>query len=334
MNQSESLPLVSVLVPVYNVEDYIERCAHSVFKQTYRNLEIIFVDDGSTDGSIKVLEKVINDYPQLQGRVQIIYHETNKGLSAARNTLVDASMGEFVYHVDSDDWIEPNAIEKLVQKQMQSQADIVVGQWNVYEKDGRIHQAMSIGLDLEPKAYIGAYLSFKIYQSYWNRLIRKKLYVDNHILGDETLRREDWTPLMKLYYYAESTAFIDEIIYNYDKRRDNSIMNIEMNIPTVFEENFKYDNQIVSFFSDKEQSLSEKAACYPVIKTHRLIVACLSNGKTVPYFIALKKIKEKSNRNYWNVIGWNNPLVRFIESHWYVFRLKKFCGRLKRSFFN
>ena len=82
----KDLPLVSVLLPVYQVEEYIERCARSVFEQTYQNLEFVFVDDGSTDSSIDLLKSVINDYHDLKDNIHIIRHLENKGLAAARNT--------------------------------------------------------------------------------------------------------------------------------------------------------------------------------------------------------------------------------------------------------
>ena len=77
-------PLVSILVPIYNVERYIERCARSVFEQTYKNLEFIFVDDCSPDKSVKILERVAEDYPQWKGRIKILHHDYNRGLAAAR----------------------------------------------------------------------------------------------------------------------------------------------------------------------------------------------------------------------------------------------------------
>ena len=321
---------MSVLVPVYNVEDYIERCARSVLEQTYGNLEIIFVDDGCTDRSVRVLEQVINEYPQQHGRVRLISHETNKGLSATRNTLVYASTGEFVYHADADDWIEPFAIEKLVQKQIETQADIVVGQCLVYENDENIYIPRRLGGELAPKAYIKAFLTHQIYSVViWNRLIRKSLYTDNQIRWDETVRREDNTAIVKVYYFAKSTAFIDDVTYHYDKRRVGSIMNKQTDLPTLYEEMFKYDDNITSFLFDKEQYLLDAVAGYSVHKMHFLLVESVTKGKKAPYSFVLKKMKEEKYRKYWSSVGWDNPFVYFIESHWFVFRTKKFLGRLK-----
>lgn len=107
-------PLVSILIPVYNVEAYIERCARSAFEQSYQNLEFIFVDDATPDASIQVLQRVIADYPDRCDSIKILHHERNRGLAAARNTAIAACHGDFVMHVDSDDWLEPEAAELLI----------------------------------------------------------------------------------------------------------------------------------------------------------------------------------------------------------------------------
>ena len=90
-------PLVSILVPIYNVEPYIERCARSLFEQTYDNLEFVFVDDCTPDKSIQILETVITDYPNRAKQTRIIQHDHNRGLSATRNTLIYNSTGEFFF---------------------------------------------------------------------------------------------------------------------------------------------------------------------------------------------------------------------------------------------
>ena len=131
------LPLVSILIPVYQVEDYIERCARSAFEQTYQNLEFVFVDDGSTDSSIYVLKSVINDYPDLKDHIRIIRHPENRGLAAARNTAIKSCHGDFVMHVDSDDWLEPDAAELLVRRQQETEADIIYTRGNYLENKVR-----------------------------------------------------------------------------------------------------------------------------------------------------------------------------------------------------
>ena len=111
---------VSILIPVYGVEKYIERCARSIFEQTYQNLDIVFVDDCTPDKSIEILRRVLDDYPERKAQTRIIRHEHNQGLAAARNTAVAAATGTFLTHVDSDDWLELDAVEELVKKQVET----------------------------------------------------------------------------------------------------------------------------------------------------------------------------------------------------------------------
>ncbi|MBQ1779984.1 MAG: glycosyltransferase family 2 protein, partial [Bacteroidales bacterium] len=131
---------VSILVPIYEVEKYIERCARSLFEQTYDNLEYIFVDDCSPDKSMEILEQVMEDYPNRKKQVRIIRHEHNRGLAAARNTALDAATSPFITHVDSDDYLSLDAIHLLVNKQVETDADIVSGNYFVIESN-RIKKA-------------------------------------------------------------------------------------------------------------------------------------------------------------------------------------------------
>ena len=108
---------VSVLVPVYKVEKYIGRCSKYLFEQTYENLEYIFVDDKSPDRSIEILLQILNNYPQRKPQVRIIHHKKNLGLACARNTAVNNATGDFVIHVDSDDYIDRDTITRCIVKQ-------------------------------------------------------------------------------------------------------------------------------------------------------------------------------------------------------------------------
>ena len=164
-------PMVSVLVPVWNVEKYIERCARSIFEQTYDNLEIIFVDDYTPDNSIQIIERILLEYPQRVKQTQIIHHEHNRGLSAARNTAVDACNGEFIFHVDSDDWVELNAIELLLKKQQETDADIVTGCAYRHFID-KVRKINVDGVNLNRRDTLFALIERKISVSIWKRLIR------------------------------------------------------------------------------------------------------------------------------------------------------------------
>jgi glycosyltransferase involved in cell wall biosynthesis len=110
--------LVSVVVPVYNVAPYLERCLSSLVSQTYKDMEILLIDDGSTD----VSSNICDDYAQYYKNI-VVVHQSNSGVSAARNKALDIAKGEYIYFVDPDDWCEPDTIEKLHKCLQKTNAD-------------------------------------------------------------------------------------------------------------------------------------------------------------------------------------------------------------------
>lgn len=249
-------PLVSVLVPVFRVEGYIERCARSVFEQTYSNLEFVFVNDATDDSSIDILNSVLDDYPEHYFSTLIIHHPCQKGLAAARNTAVAICNGDFVFHVDSDDWVETNAVELVVKKQMETDADIVSAEAFKYDK-GIKTPYISGGWNLDRESLLIGLLNHNVSTTVWRRLIRKNLYWDNKIFCDERgSSGEDFQVLPRLVYYAKNVTGIKEYIYNYNKTNQFSYTNsffhdVDIQIQGLFSVNV-----IVSFFSDKDPYLS------------------------------------------------------------------------------
>jgi len=124
--------LVSVIVPVYNVEEYLGRCVDSILAQTYTNLEVILVDDGAKDSS----GAICDEYAARDARVRVI-HKENGGLSSARNAGIDAAKGDWLEFVDSDDWIEPDAVESMLTLALEHRTELVVaGRYDVKAKTG------------------------------------------------------------------------------------------------------------------------------------------------------------------------------------------------------
>lgn len=215
---------ISILVPIFKVECFIERCARSLFEQTYTDIEYIFVDDCSPDNSIAILEKRINDYPQRKEQVKIIKHDKNKGLAAARNTAVSHCTSEFLIHVDSDDYLELNAVELLVNKQRRTGADIITGQ-------ALHHHESSVFLMERPqfkdkKDFIADMIKPSLHHTIWGRLIRTSLYNDNHIQAMEGVNiGEDLQVMSQLSYFANKVESIWSVIYHYENSNPNSYMN-------------------------------------------------------------------------------------------------------------
>lgn len=120
------MPKISIIIPIYNVEKYIEECARSLFEQTLSDIEYIFVDDCSPDKSIETLTKVLNNYPNRKAQTRIVHNEKNLGQGITRKNGILAATGDYVIHCDSDDWVELNMYEVLYNTAIQSNADIVM----------------------------------------------------------------------------------------------------------------------------------------------------------------------------------------------------------------
>ena len=215
-------PRVSVIVPIYGVERYIERCAVSLFEQTYENIEYVFVNDATKDKSIEILEQVIARYPARQKDVRILTHPQNKGLSAARNTGIDAVKGEYVLHVDSDDYLAPDAIEHLVSEAEKSHADIVLFDTNVVKANGI--RPMTVRYN-DKKSYIKALLQHTANCAHWNKFYRKSLQDKTGIRSDERVRlAEDYAVTPRLVHQAQSIAVLHEPLYYYETTNQSSFV--------------------------------------------------------------------------------------------------------------
>lgn len=214
--------LISIVVPVYNVEQYIDKCIDSIINQTYKNIEIILVDDGSTDNS----GTLCDNYAQKDKRIKVV-HKSNGGLSDARNVGILESKGEYIFFVDSDDSIEHNTISNLTAVLKNEDYDIICGNGIRCFSNGQKKKIIKIdcesdfsGLDYICKRI----LTKSYYPAVWLNLYSSKLIKENKIFFKKGRLHEDeeWTP--RIFIKAKKVKFIDSINYNY-LIRENSITN-------------------------------------------------------------------------------------------------------------
>ena len=170
---------VSVCIPIFNVEAYIERCAISLFEQTYNNIELVFVNDCSPDRSLELLNGVITRYSNQTRSVVLLNNNKNCGIATVRNLAVRCARGEFVFFVDSDDFLETDAIEIMVSKQLATGADIVSSNYYKTYTRGETPYMESVPKEIE-KLRIAA-LNRSVPVHIWGRLIRRSLFIDNNV---------------------------------------------------------------------------------------------------------------------------------------------------------
>lgn len=311
--------LVSAVVPVFKVEDFIERCANSLFSQTYNNMEFIFVDDCSPDKSIDRLCKTIDEYPDLKDRIRIVRHEKNRGSSAARNTGIKESHGDFLFFVDADDYVERNAVALLMQKQNYTGADIVSGKAirhlkNREEKMGE--------RDYNSKEELLCILiQYSMDHVLWRRVIRKSLFIDNDVwMKEGTNMAEDWQVITRVVYYANNISQIDDIIYHYNSTNDNSFMHSYYNYDERLLSQEEESMRIVrDFFVDKESIYRDAVLKMEVFFYYCYIKISAKSGKRALYNIILSKLLACSPDNLRH-IGWNNPIKRFLIKNYWLLR--------------
>ena len=209
-----SRPLVSIIVPIYGTQDYIAQCARSLMAQTWPHIQYIFVDDGSPDRAVEVLEGVLADYPE---RNVLIHRQSNVGLPKARAAGLALAEGEYIMHLDSDDWIEPDAVEKLVNKALETGADLVYHDfWKEYSYRSK--------LDVEREYSARTRLTYmrrlyrdKAYGYLWNKFARRRLYEDMFIPSYNM--HEDVVMATQMLYKAGSLVHLNVPLVHY--RRNN-----------------------------------------------------------------------------------------------------------------
>lgn len=215
-------PKVSVIVPVYGVEKFIERCAVSLFEQTLQEIEYIFVDDCTPDNSIKKLELTLEKYPQRKKWTRIMRMPTNSGLPRVRRQGIIEATGDYIIHCDSDDWVEHTMYEKLYNKAVAEDCDIVICDYYKAEsQDNKEHISQSVSL--EKDTLMRSILNETVHSAVWNKLVKASVYQNDIIYPKDNLR-EDLALLPQLLYFSNRIGYINEPLYYYFFN-PNSIIN-------------------------------------------------------------------------------------------------------------
>jgi glycosyltransferase involved in cell wall biosynthesis len=216
--------MISIIVPIYKVDNYIERCARSLLEQTYSDIEYIFVDDCSPDNSVPILREVIKEYPSRSNQIKIIYHEKNLGLPAARNTGLKVAKGEYIFHCDSDDYVERNMIERMYQKAKDKDADIIWCDW--YLSFAKSERYMKQPDYQTPEEALRSILSGSMKYNVWNKLIKKDLYTNNNISFPTGHGMAEDMTIIRLFVCAKSVTYLPEAFYHYVRLNENAFTNL------------------------------------------------------------------------------------------------------------
>lgn len=218
--------LISVVIPVYNIENYLERCLKSVTEQTYQKLQIILVDDGSTDNSLQLC----NQWQEKDGRIEV-YHKQNGGVSSARNLGIGKAIGEWIIFVDGDDWLEPDMLWKMYKSVVETESDVAICSFVLeYGSSKEINSVFKsegfsgiITGQSAVESLINRRLPYNVTNSPCNKLFRRKMIRENHIsFPVNRVMAEDMLFAVKALLEVRRCVLLPDALYHYDLSREGS----------------------------------------------------------------------------------------------------------------
>ncbi len=265
---------ISIIVPIYNVAPYIERCARSLLEQSFQDVEYIFVNDCTPDNSIEILKEVIKEYPCRTSQTRIIHNKKNMGLAASRFIGLDIANGKYILHCDSDDWVETNMLECMYNAAIKENADIVCCEAIKERGSGSYRYKYLYNEETLENGLLDLQVN-EIHVAIWNKLIKKELYTKNHIRNYDGINMgEDSAITTRLRFYSKKTIIVHEAFYHYNRMNNSSMtrelkesnakMQIELSkhIENFFIQNNCYDKyrSVVNFykFISKQYYLTQK----------------------------------------------------------------------------
>lgn len=230
---------VSIIIPIYNDEKYLKQCLDSVVKQHYQNIEIILVNDGSTDGSLAICQR----YQENDQRIHLI-HQNHNGNSQARNKGISVSTGDLITFIDSDDFIDVDYVDKLVQQQERYNSDIAITMYRTFHEDVQQYFVL-LGPSPADKQFNGCYNNLEwmkkveplpntLAGSVWGKLFKRSLF-DHVRFPTGVPFCEDARTLWQLELHANKISFINEVTYTYRTNRQNSTTDINTNSAIYWE---------------------------------------------------------------------------------------------------
>ena len=210
---------VSLIIPIYNTEQFIERCLRSVFEQTFENVEYILINDCTPDNSLEIAKQISAFYPNKN--IKIIENEANLGSAGVRNVGIRVALGKYIIYIDSDDYVEPTMLEDMYNMTEEGNVDIVVADYYINYPQKQIYKkqvAPSTGA--ECARWI---LSGRLHSSNSNKLIKRELYLNNNISFIEGINMwEDMSTIARICYLANKVAYLPQAYFHYVQYNSNS----------------------------------------------------------------------------------------------------------------
>ncbi len=240
------MPKASVIVPVYNVEGYLKKCVRSILGQTERDFELLLIDDGSTDGCGALCDRLAGEDPRIR-----VIHQKNRGLGGARNTGIDQAAGEWLLFVDSDDWIEPDTLEKSLKAGESQGADLALFGFRSVNEAGETVETFREDLPKNTALKIAEHKEIYLTAPCaWNKLYRAELFARTGVRYPPRVWYEDIRTTLKLFLAADKAVFLDDLCYNYLLRAGSITKNLNADRNAEILEAF---DDILGYFREQKK---------------------------------------------------------------------------------
>ena len=273
--------VISIIVPIYNIEKFLPCCIDSILAQTFTEWELILVDDGSKD----TCGSICDEYATKDRRIRVI-HKPNGGLTSARNAGLAMASGEWVMHLDGDDWIEPEMLELLLRKGEETGADIVMGDFLFAFPDRDVPNRLP-DWDNNKTASLNRYIT-SVWTCVWGGIHRRSLYEEHQLHSPQGVTYcEDFHLIVRLCYFARNVVNVHRPLYHY-RQQEGSVMH-NLNKKTERDEQWVYQD-IIRFF--KEQGVYKdyrKTMCRRMLKATQELVLDKSTWKAFQEMVPEKK---------------------------------------------
>ena len=231
---------ISIIVPIYKIERYLRQGIESILAQTFTDFELLLIDDGSPDEC----PTICDEYAKKDTRIHV-FHKPNGGLTSARNYGLDNAKGEWIMHIDGDDWIEPTYIEELYNAAIKNKADIAICGFRFAFEDGRYIEEHPTIWDDDKSASLNRYIA-SVWTTAWGSIQNVSIYRDNGVISPKNITYcEDFHLMARLCYFADKVVSIDSPLYNY-RQQSSSIIH-SLNEKTWSDELTVY-KEIIDFF--------------------------------------------------------------------------------------
>ena len=239
-------PKISILIPIYNVERYLGKCLDSVFKQSYQNIEYVFVDDCSSDSSVDVLMQKIKEYGVDDNHYVLLKHQENMGIAYTRANLVSMATGDYILFVDSDDWIESNMIELMASASDNGTIDLIACDFFWEYSDGTTKvQHDNYANDCYENLLKS--IDYTISPVLWRLLTKRELY-DGLTIAREINVGEDYIITIKLFFLSKSFRYISFPLYHYFQHSDVQRLTVQKS--RCLNDHIKAVNEVERFLKD------------------------------------------------------------------------------------